>query len=375
MTLHLSAEEHAKVLDGCRFCGMCTHACTVVNATHNDANSARGKGRLLYALHTGMLEFTPRVVELLYQDTNCKLCQAWCVPRLDPGAALRAARFDVVAQGKAPPPALAVSRSVAEYGNPFGEPSPSQIHLDRAAVGKKGAEVLYFLDSHTAYQEPQVVQATWHVLQYIGIEPALLPDLVDAGEVLLELGFLEQARQQAEKTLKALRESGAEVILFSSADAYHMVAREYPETLGLSTQGLILRHISEFLAESIGMGRLRPKPLDARVTYHDPCRLGRGMEVYDAPRAVLSAIPGLTLTEPPWTRDRAMCCGGGGGMSFTNPDITAEAARQAAHMLNLSRPQFVVTGCARCKSYLAPALPETEVLELAEFVARVERGS
>jgi Fe-S oxidoreductase len=371
MTLHLSVEEHAKVLDGCRFCGMCTHACTVANATHNDANSPRGKGRLLYALHTGMLEFTPRVVELLYQDTNCKLCQAWCVPGLDPGATLRAARFDVVAQEKAPPLALTVSRAVAEHGNPYGEPASSQVELDAGAVGKKDAEVLYFLDSHIAYQEPQVAQATWRILQHVGIEPALLPELVDAGEVLLELGFLEQARQQAQKTLKALRASGAEMILFSSADAYHMVAREYPETLGLSTEGLTLRHISQLLAELVDAGSLQCQPLETRVAYHDPCRLGRGMEVYDAPRTVLTAIPGLTLVEPPWTRDKAVCCGAGGGMSFSNPDITAEAARQAAHMLNLPRPELIVTGCARCKSYLAPALPDTEVLELAEFVARV----
>ncbi len=324
----------------------------------------------MYALHTGMLEFSPRVVELLYQCTNDKLCQAWCVPRLDLSAVLRAARFDVVEREKTPASALAVSRAVADFGNPYAQPASSQVQLDGAAAGKKGAEVLYFLDSHTAYQEAEVARATWRILQHLGIEAALLPEPMDAGEVLLELGFREQARQQAEKTLAALRQSGARMILFSTADAYYMVAREYPESLGLSTEGLTLRHASQFLAEMIQGSRLRCKPQQVRAVYHDPCRLGRGMQVYDAPRSVLAAMPGLSLVEAPWTRDTAMCCGGGGGLPFTNPGITVEAARRAAHMLTLPQPQLVLTGCARCKSYLAPALPGIQVLELAEFVAR-----
>ena len=370
MGLYLSAEKHAKVLDGCRFCGMCTHACTVGNATHNDANAPRGKGRLLYALHSGMIDLTPRVVELLYQCSDCKLCQAWCVPNLDLGSAMRDARRDVVGRGAAPATALAVSRAIAECGNPYADQVPSHVPLEGASAASKG-QVLYFLDSHTAYREHHVAQATRSIFHRLDIQLALLPSPLDSGEVLLELGFLDQARTQAEKVVAALRESEAATIVFSSADTYHMVAKEYWETLGVSTEGLRLCHISEFMAEQIKRRHLELKPMQARVTYHDPCRLGRGLNVYDAPRQALSAIPGVTLIEPYWTRNKAVCCGSGGGMAFTNPDIAADAAKQAGHVLGLARPNLVVTGCSRCKTALAPTARGAEVLEFAELIERV----
>ncbi|HBY98490.1 MAG TPA: hypothetical protein DEP84_31865, partial [Chloroflexi bacterium] len=275
------------------------------------------------------------------------------------------------ARRKAPASALAVSRAVADYGNPYGDPAPAWERLNATADVRPGAEVLYFPDGHAAFREPQAAEATWQVLQHAGITATVLPHWIDAGETLLELGFLEQAHRQARHVVSALRECDTRVVLFSSGDTYHMVAEEYPETLGLSVEGLTLRHTSEFFADLVAAGRLRFKPLDARVTYHDPCRLGRGMGVYDAPRQVLSAIPGLTLTEPPWTRERAVCCGGGGGMPWTNPDLTAAAAENAAAMLALPQPDLIVTGSAHCKSHLASALPEGKVLELAELISGV----
>jgi Fe-S oxidoreductase len=368
MPLYLSADEHAKVLDGCRFCGMCTHACTVGNATHNDANAPRGKGRLLYALHAGILGFTPRAVELLYQCCDCKLCQAWCVPSLDLGAAIRAARRDVAERGCAPASVLEVSQAILERGNPYGEPDTSLVQLDGAA--SKG-QVLYFLDSHTGYREHAVAQATWRILQRLDIKPTLLPTFLDSGQVLLEFGLMEQARAQAERVLAAIRESNAQTVIFSAAGAYHMVAKEYSHMLGLAIPGLRLQHITEFVLEQISARQLELKPLHARVTYHDPCRLGRGMNVYDAPRQILARIPGLTLVEPHWTRDKAVCCGSGGGLPFTNPEIAADAAQQAGHVLRLTKPDIVVTGCARCKSSLAPTLRGIKVMEFSELLEQV----
>jgi Fe-S oxidoreductase len=95
------------------------------------------------------------------------------------------------------------------------------------------------------------------------------------------------------------------------------------------------------------------------------------MNVYDAPRMVLAQIPGLILIEPYWTREKAVCCGAGGGLGLTNPAIANDAARRTAHMFALSNPQVITTGCSRCKSSLQAVLTHVEVLELAELVARV----
>jgi Fe-S oxidoreductase len=108
-------------------------------------------------------------------------------------------------------------------------------------------------------------------------------------------------------------------------------------------------HHSEFLEELVRQGRLKPSATgSAKVTFHDPCYLGRYNQVYDAPRAVLDSVPGVERTEPDWNRRNSLCCGGGGGFSFMEEKQGTRMNQNRAKQLLDTGANTIAVGCPFC---------------------------
>jgi Fe-S oxidoreductase len=136
--------------------------------------------------------------------------------------------------------------------------------------------------------------------------------------------------------------------------------------------GFDVFHSTQLLADLIEQKSIEFGSIENRVTYHDPCDLGRNSGIYDEPRFVLEHIPGVQLTEMIDHRERALCCGGGGGVEIVEPALTAAIARRRLRQAEDTGASTLVSACQQCKRTLSSAAREMEssmrVQDLTELV-------
>ena len=183
------------------------------------------------------------------------------------------------------------------------------------------------------------------------------------GHDLYWTGELESFRRLARMNLRMIEELGVTTVVFACPECCAMFALVYPKLFG--KLGFDVAHITEFLAPHVARGKLSFAERNTAVTYQDPCRLGRYLGVYDAPRGLLEAVPGLELREMPRTRSEAVCCGSSSwvGCTRVNKSIQLERLREAA----ATGAGTLVTACPKCNIHLACAARDGDLDEGVEI--------
>ena len=262
-----------------------------------------------------------------------------------------------------------LSQTIAATHNISGDDNSNRLiwsqNLERIPPGldsKQGAEIVYFVGCVASLfpRSYRVPQAMSSILDASGVDFTTLGGQEwCCGYPLLLMGRLKQSKALIEHNVAQVKELGASRVVFACPSCYHMWKFIYPKVLDKEIDLEVL-HATELIADLIAQGAIELGGMDLRVTYHDPCDLGRKSRVFEPPRQVLQSIPGLTFVEMSSSGDISECCGGGGNLESFDADVGSEvSARRIDRALEVGA-QVVVSACQQCERTLTAAVRHHE---------------
>ena len=255
-----------------------------------------------------------------------------------------------MAAGFGPPePIRKIDTRVQERHNTFGARAKRSEWAEGLGLPAKG-ELLYFAGCYASYPQTEIARATVAILRKAGLNPAYLAEGEwCCGVTQFHDGSAALAVDMARHNIEMIKSSGARSVVTGCAECYKSLKLEYPAVLGDLPFEVL--HISELLAGLLGEGRisLEKELPEKKITYHDPCHLGRYCHVFEPPRSMIRAMPGVELMEMKRHHDYAWCCGHGADMvNSVQPGLASDIAQDRMAEAKESGAKAVITACPRC---------------------------
>ena len=332
---------------------------------------------------------TPLIGSIYSEDeiwscTTCGACEEECpllTEYIDKIVDLRRGMID---DGNVPQSLQKPLKALESRGNPYGKMEKKKADWIKAKEfqqtcsvkildGNNAADTLYFVDSITSYDDRMqaIGRATARILDHVGENFGILGAAEkDSGHEVRRFGEEMLFMALRDHNVEAIKASGVQRIVTADPHAYNALKHDYKDVPPVE-------HISQVIASHVKAGKIKFNPVEDGTnvyTYHDPCYLGRHNQVYDDPRDVLDAIPGLTRVEMKRSRDRSFCCGGGGLMLFYEPKEDQRMGVKRVQMAAEVGANVIVTACPFCMVNIEDAIKvagmegKMTAIDMAELV-------
>jgi len=336
---------------------------------------ASGRVWIANALHVGKIQWSDSILNAIYACPLCGNCAAQCKQDISSHLLeiMEALRAEAVKAGIGPLEAhKAFAESIENEKNPYGELHQNRLNWLGKIEFLAQTEICFFVGCTSSYRQQEIAQATFSVLKKIGADFKVNTNEWCCGSPLLRTGQTELVEAIATHNMDIAEKISAKRIIFSCAGCYRTFKEDYPKILKRDL-GIEVSHVTEYLYDLLKEGKLElTKSFPHRVTYHDPCHLGRHTGVYDPPRALLKAIPDLELIEMSRSREKAWCCGAGGGVKSGFKEWSVDIAMNRIEEAVKTNAEYLVSSCPFCNRNLADAIEkkgsDLKILDITEIL-------
>jgi len=380
--------KYQDIIHRCFRCGYCKFTsdyydfnCPSYRKFGFETYAPGGRMWLIQAWLNGEIKNSERFQEILFSCATCANCVEHCVFTFSDDLVniFIAAREEMVNKGIIPPPVRDYLKNINTSGNPYKEPANERGKwADSTSIpAYDGHEYLFYIGCVGSYDEraKKIARTVGNVLIKARVSLGILSDreTCDGNEVR-SLGEIGLFQFLAEQNITLFKELRVRKIITLDPHAFNTFTQDYP-ILGGEFE---IYHYTQVLAPLIQSKKLSLRDYPAKITFHDPCYLGRHNGEYEAPRKILESIPGVSLIEMDQTRENALCCGGGGGNFFTDILGGGEDSPNRIRVRQAldSGAQIIAVACPQCAKMLEDAVKaeevghKIEVLDVAEIVAR-----
>jgi len=314
--------------------------------------------------------------EEIWGCTTCRNCEDQCPvmnEHVDKIIDLR--RYLVLTEGKMDPDAQRAMQNIERQGNPWGlnrkeRESWRELREDVVVptvkeMKKAGEdfEYLFWVGSMGSYdnRSQKIALSFAKLMNEAGVKFAILGNKEkNSGDTARRLGNEFVFQELATSNIDEFEKNNVKKIVTIDPHAYNIFKNEYPD-FGLQAE---VYHHTEILAKLVEEGKLKPKyEVNETITFHDSCYLGRYNEVYDPPREILKAIPGVKLVEMERNRETGMCCGAGGGLMWMEEETGHRINVARTEQALLVNPSVISSGCPYCLTMISDGTKAKEVEE------------
>ncbi len=406
----MALEDYKPDMERCSQCSYCkwvpqdqiksqrfAKGCPSVAYNNFNAFSARGRFAVALSLLNKQSDYTDTVKDIVFKCNTCGACvvaDKICRYNLEPLEMMHELRFRLVEDEQTLPEHLKTIENLRKQGNLMGEPKASRGDwaegLSIKNISTEKAEVLFHAGCRFSYDKDlsESARAAVTILKNAGVDIGIMgKDESCCGGRVYDMGYKDEFLKLAEKTVKAWTAAGVKTVVTSCADCFHAFSRLYPP-LGARFE---IIHTVQYIDRLIKEGKIKfTKKVPLRVTYHDPCHLGRQGEpyvpwegkekkifkqvivyeprkpryngawgVYDAPRDILNAIPGVELVEMERIKEYAWCCGAGGGAREAYPDFSGWTAAERIEEAKTTGAAAIVSACGWCERNFIDSIGKT----------------
>jgi Fe-S oxidoreductase len=422
----MALEDYKRDMDMCIRCSVCkfipmemikgyqhVNVCPSITRYHFHTYSGGGRINVAVAMLDGRLGYSDKLLEIIYNCQMCGACDISCKNVMDMEVIepINELRIKCIEDGHTLPildGAISHLRTqdtmMAEEKAKRGKWAET---VDVKDITKERPAVIYHAGCRTCYDEAmwKAARAAVLLLKEGGVDIGIAREHeLCCGGRAYQMGYKEDFLRQARRNMEQFRGSGARTLVTGCSDCYHAFKVLY-DKYGMKGDLEVL-HATEYLDRLMRAGKVKATlELPMRVSYHDPCHLGRlgepyihweGREipghirifdppkeyrrgthgVYEPPRNILRNIPGLKLVEMDRTKEYAWCCGAGGGVDITNPGFARWTARERVSEAETTGAEAIVTACPGCVQNFRDAIKESRsALRVFDVVELLDKAS